>query len=35
MVVVRTPLVLELFLQKKNVELPLVLEESKTQMEGI
>ena len=35
MVVMRFPLVLELFLQEKNVELPIVLEENETWMEGI
>ena len=35
MVVMRIPLVLELFLQEKNVELPIVLEENETRMEGI
>ena len=33
--VMRFPLVLELFLQEKNVELPIVLEENETWMEGI
>ena len=35
MVVMRIPLVLELFLQEKNVELPIVLEENETRMKGI
>ena len=35
MVVMRIPLVLELFLQEKNVELPIVLEENETWMKGI
>ena len=35
MVVMRIPLVLESFLQEKNVELPIVLEENETRMEGI
>ena len=35
MVVMRIPLVLELFLQEKNVELPIVLEENETRIKGI
>ena len=35
MVVMRIPLVLELFLHEKNVEHPIVLEENETRMKGI